>query len=58
MTRPSRKVKIKLAQDVSKKLEVFADINAAILKKSIGSMNFERVKNASHVCEINYEVIF
>lgn len=54
----SRKVKIKLAQDVSKKLEVFADINAAILKKSIGSMNFERVKNASHVCEINYEVIF
>ena len=54
----SENVTIKLAEDVSKKLEVFARIDAPIFKKSIGEVNFEKVKNASSVSEINYEVFF
>lgn len=54
----SEKVTIKLAEEVSKKLEVFARIDAPIFKKSIGEVNFEKVKNASSVSEISYEVFF
>jgi len=52
------KVSMKLAEEVSNKLEVFAKIQAPIFKNSIGEVNFEKVKNASCVSEINYEVIF
>ena len=51
-------VTVKLAEEVSKKLEVFARIDAPIFKKSIGEVNFEKVKNASSVSEITYEVFF
>lgn len=54
----SETVTVKLAEDVSKKLEVFAKIDAPIFKKSIGEVNFEKVKNASCVSEISYEVFF
>jgi|26BtaG_2_1085354.scaffolds.fasta_scaffold06683_3 hypothetical protein len=54
----SETVTVKLAEEVSKKLEVFAKIDAPIFKKSIGEVNFEKVKNASCVSEISYEVFF
>lgn len=51
-------VKIKLAEELSKKLEVFAKLDVPMLKKSFGEAAFERVKKATQVTTVSYEVIF
>lgn len=54
----SESVTVKLAEEVSKKLEVFAKIDSPIVRKSLGEANFDKVRSASCISEINYEVIF
>ncbi len=54
----SHKVAMNFAEDIRENLEVFAELDVPILKKSLGEASFNKLKNSSQKCTINYEVIF